>query len=101
MAAHVEEPAQLAVVAPDDEDRLVRELPREVLAGLADLVGAAGELPGARERRAQLEVENARIDVPRRRDRPGFCERVIRVVEVDDLVDGRFHGPPIYTRMAP
>ena len=91
VAAHVEEAAQLAVVAPHHDDRLAGEHRRDVLAGLLELVEAADHLPRAREDGPALELGDALVDVPGSRDRPGLLERSPRVVGAQDLFDRRFH----------
>ena len=92
VAADVEEPAELPVLAAHDDDGLAREHRRHVLAGLRELVDPADHLPGPRKDGAALELGDAVVDVPGRGDRPGLVERGPRVVGIEDLPDRGFHG---------
>jgi hypothetical protein len=69
VAADVRERAQLAVIAADDEERLVGDLRGEVAARLRDLLRAPDELPGLGEDRPLLGLEHRGVEVPARRQR--------------------------------
>src|SRR5262245_37363814 len=87
VATNVEEAAQNMIVASDYQERLSGQLPRDVLARLADLLGAPNKLPGTRKDRPPLQFHNPRIHVPGRRDRPCLGQRRIRIVTLYDLLD--------------
>ena len=92
VTAHVEESAQHVVLAADDDDRLAaRKLAGDVVAGRTQLIEAAAILPASAEDRAELEIQHARVGVPRRGKGEGLLERRVPVVEVDDLLEGPFH----------
>ena len=90
--ADVEEAAQHAVAAADHGQRLARELQRDELTGFAHLVDPAGVLPRAREGRALLQLEDARVHVPRRGAGARLLEREVRLVAVDLVEDGILHA---------
>jgi hypothetical protein len=75
VAADVAKRAQLAVVVADDEDRLVADVRRQVRARAGEIGDVPGELPGALEDRALLELGDLRLEVQarlqRRPDRGG------------------------------
>ncbi len=87
MATHVEEAAQLLVRTADDDDRLAAgELAGDIVARRTQLIEAAGVLPASPKDRVELELQHARIGVPRRGDGRCAFERRISVVEVEDLL---------------
>jgi hypothetical protein len=69
MTANIRHRAELAVAAPNDQNRLVRDRGREKLTRFTHLIGAAGELPGPSEDIAILGLEYFRIEVVARWNR--------------------------------
>ena len=63
MAAHVVEPAQLAVVAADDDDRLTGDIGAQEVAGRGDVGLPAGEHPLAGEDALALGLPRPLVDV--------------------------------------
>src|SRR5262249_4713040 len=59
----VVEAAQHAVATADDDDALAGDVVRDVVARLAQLVGAAEVVPAAEEDPLALELEHLRADV--------------------------------------
>ena len=80
MTADIGQRAQLAIRSSYDQERLIRDRGREELSRLAHLIGAAGQLPTAREHVAVLIVENVRVEVVRRGERPRVGESGIELV---------------------
>jgi hypothetical protein len=64
VAADIEESAQNAIIGSHDENRITRQIARDVLTRLANLSGAPHYLPGARENRAAFQFKDARVNVP-------------------------------------
>ncbi len=91
MAANVVESAQLRVLATDDDDGLAGDIGGEEFPFFADLIEAAGDLPGLAKDGVELQCLNARIAIPRRRDGGCFLERVGGIVEVQDFADALLH----------
>ncbi len=85
--AHVEKAAQDPVLAAHDDDRLAGEQNGDVLARLRELIESPDHLPGAGEDGPALELGDALVHVPRRRDRPGLLQRGLPVVGLEDLLD--------------
>ena len=65
MTADVEEATRNIVISYNDDDWLAGDITCDVLAWIAQLIGATDELPRLRKDRFLLEFENARICVPR------------------------------------
>ena len=78
MAAHVLERAKFAVVASNDEHRVVAAPVLEVVTGLGDVVDRAGDLPYLRPHPLGLELREGR-----------------RVIALGGHQGGRFGGVPI------
>ena len=92
VAAHVEEGAKHPVRATNDHDGFAcGKLGRDEAARSAKLIDAAGDLPGAREDGVTLEIEQARVGIPGRRDRRRFGQGLVAGVAADDVGDGRTH----------
>ena len=77
MAADVDEAAEDALSIARDDDRDVPGLGRHERAGGRDLLRGAAVLPGAGEDALPLERRDDGVGVPRCRQRPAFCERVL------------------------
>ena len=91
MPADVVESAQLAVIATRGDDRLSGEVRGEEAAFVLHLTGAADDLPCFREYAALLEFVDAGVEVPRGRNRPGVIQRIIRIVEIQQVSDVSLH----------
>ncbi len=78
VAAHVLERAQHAVVTPDDEYRERAEPVLVEVAGAADVVQAAGELPDPRPEASVLQRGERAVGVARHGDRHGHGATVLR-----------------------
>jgi len=87
MAADVAEGAELAVIAADDDKRFVVEVDGEELAGIFDLIEAAGDLPVRREDGIAFELGDTRIEIPGRGDGPGFLEGIGGIVKIEDVAN--------------
>src|SRR5438876_7491695 len=85
MPADIVKGAQLAVIAARDDDRLSGEVRGEEAAFVLHLIGAAHYLPGFRKHAVLLEFVDARIEIPRGRNRPGVIQGIIRVVEIEQV----------------
>ena len=92
VAADVEEGAELVVVAADDDDGFAGDVGGEEVAGFADLVEAADDLPGAGEDGLFFEGFDLRVAVPGGGDGVGVFQGIGRVVEREEVVDGLRHG---------
>jgi hypothetical protein len=77
VTADVHECAQLTVPGSGHDDRDVARDRGEKAPRLGELVGPARVLPGRREDSLALELEQARIGVPRGRKRPAVFERMV------------------------
>src|SRR5436190_5056375 len=86
MTADVRQRANFAVVAANDQQRLVGDIGREELAALAHLILMTDELPGAAENRPVLRAEDLRVVVVVRRDRGGAGK--LRFKSVAHVVGG-------------
>ena len=64
MPAHIEESAQDAILASNDNNWLSRNLCRDELTGICDLLRSPDHLPGTPENRLLLQFGDASIDVP-------------------------------------
>ena len=92
VTADVEESAHHIVVSNHGHNGLAaRKLTRHVVARRAQLVNAAGILPAAPEHRAELQLQDARVGVPRRGNGGCLRERGIRVVELEESFERRLH----------
>ena len=91
MAAHVEECAKHVIRAAHDNDRLVRDGRRHVVARLRDLILPSHRLPLSRENVLQFQIRDALVGVPRRGDRVCLRERRIRVIRAEDLFQRELH----------
>src|SRR5882672_10509598 len=85
MTTNVEEAPQQIVVATHQNDWFAGNLAGHVLSRFAYLVEATNHLPGTREDGLHLQIIDAFVRVPRRRDRRGLRERCAWVVTADDL----------------
>lgn len=85
MTADVEEAAQNRILAAYDQYRLAGSLAREVLSGLAHLIGASDHKPGARKNRALLQKENATVSIPGCGWSGRLSEGVTGIVGIDYL----------------
>jgi len=82
MPANVIERAQLPVLAPRHDDGLACEVSGKEVPLVPHLASAPHDLPAFREHTLPFEFVNARIEVPRRRNRPGVVQRIIRIVKI-------------------
>lgn len=88
VTADVEEPPQrFGVVANGNHGIAAAQFARYVLTGRAQLLDAASDLPRPGEHGAPLEVEDARVGVPRRGDRVRLGKGSVPPVRADDLVE--------------
>jgi hypothetical protein len=96
MAADVEEAAQHAVGAAHRDHRLAGSgFAGDELSGMPNLGGAADDLP-AREDGSPLELEQTRIEVPRRRNGEGPRQRRVSVVAANELLErNQFPSPSV------
>src|SRR5260221_14132147 len=92
MAADVVEGAKVGVVASDDDGGLARDVCGEKCTFFSNLVEATGHLPALSKNGRELQIVNARIAIPGRRDRRGPLQRMVGVVQVQDFVDALVHG---------
>ena len=87
MAANVVESAKLVVITTDHDEWLFVDIDGEELAGFAKLVEAPDYLPIRPKDAGTLELRDARIEIPRRRNREGAFQRCERIVEIQDIAD--------------
>jgi hypothetical protein len=93
MAANVEESAELAIVAANDDQWLFVDINGEELARFADLIETSDHLPICGENAAAFQSLDAAIEIPRRRDGVSAFERIGRIVEIQDVADrGLMHA---------
>src|SRR4029077_641365 len=85
MTANVVEGAQLGVITARDYDGLVGNVSRKEAPFISHLIGTAHNLPGLREHALLFELVDALIEVPRRRNRPGMIQRIMRIVEIKQV----------------
>ena len=90
VATGVDEAAQLAVLAPDDDVGLVEDLVLLPVPGLGKLIGAAHYLPGPHPDLLSLTLLDPVRRVAVRRD----AHLQLRVVEVRGAQARRFDPPP-------
>ncbi len=82
MAADIVKGPQLAIFAADNDERFTCQIGREKLAIVAHLIRAAHDLPRRAEDARALQFRDAGIEIPWRRNRPSFFERVVRIVKI-------------------
>jgi hypothetical protein len=82
VTAHVGEGINDAVRSTGDDHGLIRNGAGEIVAGLADLVSVANELPGGAEDFLFLEKQRRGIEIPRGRKRGGTREVRVEFVAV-------------------
>ncbi len=99
MAADVEEGPESVVVSTDYDDGFAGDVGGEELAGGADLVEAAEDLPGAGEDAGTLEGFDLWVAVPGGGDGVGAVERIGGIVEGEEVVDGGWHGRILARKM--
>ena len=92
MPANVKEAAQHVVAAADNNDRLSSDLACYVLSGIGHLIDATRKLPRSREDSLPLDIINAIVRVPGRRNCGGFLERRVRVVAVQNVSQCLVHA---------
>ncbi len=80
MPANVVEGAQLAVFTARHDDGLAREVRGKKVPFFPHLFGAPHHLPVFRKHALLFELMDVRIEIPRRRNRPGVIQRIIRIV---------------------
>ena len=85
MTANVKKRPQTSVVSAHDNNRLARDVRRDVLPGLRQLIGARSELPRVGEHGSELEFVEVLIDIPRGGNCRCTIEREIGIVVVDDF----------------
>jgi hypothetical protein len=98
VATNIEERAEDAVLAADDDDGLSGDSRREELARRLHLRGATGKVPVAGEDRVSLEGIHARVDVPGRGDGEGPREIGGGVIGADDVGDRLGQGCSLLLR---
>jgi len=88
MTTDVVKRTQRAIRAAHDDDRLTAgQLAGAVLTGHANVVEPRGNLPGSAEDSALLQLEDARVHIPGRRNCRCMRERRLRLVTPDDLLE--------------
>jgi hypothetical protein len=87
MAADVIEGAEFAVIAADDHEGFFVDVDGEELAGLLNLIEAADDLPVGGEDTVALELFDALVEIPGRRDGMRFFEGSFGIVEIQDFAD--------------
>src|ERR1700682_426604 len=92
MAANIVERAELRVLATDDDNGLAGNIRGEERTLFANLIQATGDLPGFSKNGRELQFVNARIAIPRRRNRRGLFQRIGGIVQVQDFADALVHG---------
>jgi hypothetical protein len=85
VAADIVKGAEFAVVAAHDDQRLFVHVDGEELAGCLDLVEVADNLPVGDKDGVTLELRDAFVEIPGRRNGPGFFERVGGVIQVENV----------------
>src|SRR5689334_17691137 len=88
MPAHIEETAQDAIFAPNDDDRLSGNFRRDELAWTCDLLRPSGHLPRIPKNGVLLQVRDAGIDVPFRGNGRRLAQWERAVVGVDNVLQG-------------
>ncbi len=91
MPANVVEPAQLSVISPRHYNWLAPKVRGEKTPLLPHLIGAPHHLPRFRKHALLLEFVDPRIEIPRRRNCPSVIQRIIRIVEIQQLSNIVFH----------
>ena len=92
MPADVVEGAQLVVFAARHDDRLSANVRREKLSLFLHLIHAPDDLPARREHVVLLQPRDRLIEIPRRRNRPGVVQRIVRIVKIKNVVNVSLHG---------
>jgi hypothetical protein len=92
MAAHVVEGAEFPVVAANDNDRLASDVRGKEFAASANLIQAAGDLPGFSKHGGELQFVDADIAIPGSGNRRGFLQRIGGIVQIQDFADALVHG---------
>src|SRR5436305_12493630 len=85
MPAHIVETAENAIAAANRNNRLVSHSERDEVAWLFNLIHSPNQLPGVAEHRALFQLENSRINIPRRWNGRRFRQRGPVVIEREDL----------------
>ena len=85
--AHVVEGAQRAVTSTHNDYGFSRKPRGNKFSRLVQLIRASDELPGSAEDVEPLHFCDARVDIPGRRDGPGFRQRGPVVVDGQNLLD--------------
>jgi hypothetical protein len=92
MAADVVKGTKHTVIAARDDDGLARKIGGEEIAFVRELIDASGNLPSCGENGFLFEAGDAGIEIPGRRNGPGFFERVVGIVEVEQGRETTFHS---------
>jgi hypothetical protein len=87
MAANVVESTESVVITADHDEWLFVDIDGEELARFAKLVEAPDYLPIRGKNAGALELRDARIEIPRRRNREGALQRSDGIVEIQDIAD--------------
>ena len=80
MPTHVVESAELAIAPTHHDNRLASQSGAHKIAGIPHLAGSSDQLPGLAEYVKALEFGDARVGVPRRRNRGRLRQRRTVVV---------------------
>src|SRR5258708_33144736 len=95
MPANVVESAQLAVIAPCNHDGLSAKGSCKKVSLVPHLVRGPHDLPRFRKHALLFEFVDARIEIPRRRNRARVIQRSIRIVEIKQVSYVSLHGMPL------
>ena len=92
MPANIEKRAQLIVAAAHHYHWLASHRRGNILSRFFNLLFAPHRLPRPRENILQLQIGDARIGVPRRRNRVRFGQRSGRIVRSENFFHRLFHA---------
>src|SRR5258708_25149023 len=92
--ANVVESPQLAVLPPRDDNWFSSKIQGEEVPLVPHLIGAPHHLPAFRKHALLFEFVDARIEIPRRRNRPCPLQRIIRIVEFNKVPNVSLHQFP-------
>src|SRR5260370_7125171 len=101
MPADVVERAQLAVIASRYNNGFSGVVCGEETSFVTHLIGAPHNLPCFREHAALFEFVDARIEVPRRGNRPRLLQRIIRIVQIKKVANVALHETPLAQQSSP
>ena len=91
MAAYIEERAQCAIGAAHDDDGFTGDSRGDEISGILELACAGNELPCLAKYVQALQFCDARIDVPRCRNRECLRQWCAVVIAGQNLLDGCRH----------